>query len=82
VCDADVNVLATFDPDYADLAEEMRDRLTIRRLARIADFMRCPACGRPANAIRKALAGGPAVFTHEDGAEHLDLTATLRKERP
>jgi hypothetical protein len=70
VCDGDVNVLATFDPDYADLAEEMRDRLTIRHLARVADFMRCSICGRPAIAKRIPLGGVQVVFTHEDGAEH------------
>lgn len=33
VCDSDVNTLATFAPEYRDLAEEMRDRLIMRKLA-------------------------------------------------
>lgn len=70
VCDGDLNPLATFDPDYIDLAEEMRDRLTIRRLARVADFMRCQVCGHPAISKRIPLGGVQVVFTHEDGAEH------------
>jgi hypothetical protein len=33
VCDEHVNVLASFDPQYHEFAEEMRNRLTIRKLA-------------------------------------------------
>ena len=33
VCDEKVNVLATFAPELRDFAEEVRDRLIIRRLA-------------------------------------------------
>jgi hypothetical protein len=35
VCDEHVNVLATFTPELRDLAEEVRDRLIIRRLAQL-----------------------------------------------
>jgi hypothetical protein len=75
VCDGDVNPLATFDPEYRDLAEEMRDRLTIRRMAQLADQRRCPVCGRVANAVRKQI-DGPAMWTHADGTEHLDGLAS------
>jgi hypothetical protein len=72
VCDENVNVLATFTPELRDLAEEVRDRLTIRQMARIAAFFRCPVCGLPANAIRGSLDDGPRMWTHEDGTEHLE----------
>jgi hypothetical protein len=72
VCDGDVNVLATFQPEYRDLAEEMRDRLTVRRMARVANLFRCPACDRPAIFRRVPLGGGPGIWSHEDGTEHLN----------
>jgi hypothetical protein len=74
VVDGDVNVLATFQPEYRDLAEEMRDRLTIRRLARVNAFFCCPICGRGADTVRANI-GDPALsrlFVHADGAEHED----------
>jgi hypothetical protein len=70
VCDEDVNVLATFAPELRDLAEEVRDRLIIRRMAQVADLFRCAVCQRPAISRRIPLGGEQVVFTHEDGAEH------------
>lgn len=79
VVDGDINVLATFQPEYRDLAEEMRDRLTVRRLARINAFFRCPTCDRTADTVRGSLTapGLPRVFVHDDGTEHLDLLEQL-----
>lgn len=70
VCDGELRVLATFDPEYRDLAEEMRDRLTIRRMARVADLFRCGVCQRPAISRRVPLGGVVVVYAHEDGTEH------------
>lgn len=70
VCDGALSVLATFEPEYREFAEDMRDRLTVRRLAQVADFMRCSVCGHPANSKRIPLGGGQIIFTHEGGAEH------------
>lgn len=80
VCDSDVNALATFDPEYRDFAEEMRDRLAMRELVRkTAEQPRCPNCGQLALAVRIPAGGRVAVYTHENGAEHQDLLAEMRK---
>lgn len=71
-------IMGLFRQDMRDFAEDMRDRLIIRRLARIADQRRCPVCGRPAIAVRKPLRG-PAFWTHEDDTVHLDPLAALER---
>lgn len=71
VCDAEVNVLATFKKEFRDFAEDMCDRLIIRHLvSQTAEQPRCPECKGLAMAVRIPKGGDVAVYTHEDGAEH------------
>jgi len=69
VCDGALNVLATFAPEFYELAEEMRDRLNIRHVVRIANLFRCGVCQRPAISRRIPLGGDVVIYTHEGGTE-------------
>lgn len=66
-------IMGMFRQDMRDIAEDMRDRLIIRHLA-----MRCPSCGEQAISVSKTL-DGPGVYTHQDGTEHRDLSASWEK---
>lgn len=63
-------IMGVFRQDMLDFAEEMRDRLIVRRLAKIADMFRCLICQRPAISRRIPFGGERSVWTHEDGTEH------------
>jgi hypothetical protein len=63
-------ITGVFRRDMLDFAEEMRDRLIVRRLAKIANLSRCGVCQLPAISRRIPLGGTVIVYTHEDGTEH------------
>lgn len=62
-------IMGVFRRDMLDFAEEMRDRLIVRRLAKIADMFRCGVCQRPAISRRIPFGGVKVVYSHEDGTE-------------
>jgi hypothetical protein len=63
-------IMGVFRWDMLNFAEEMRDRLIVRRLAKIADMFRCGVCQRPAISRRIPVGGVKVVYSHEDGTEH------------